>query len=121
MADIQKLKELGELRDEGILTQDEFEKEKNRILNSGNPPPSSGSPPSYNETVHTKQTQYNSPPPITYGSDQPNNTPWIIGGVIAFVILLIIILEAPNLFKAIIIAGATPPAPKINTFLFFTL
>jgi|TARA_B100000809_G_C14897296_1_gene444924 hypothetical protein len=93
VADIQKLKELGDLHAAGILTQDEFEKEKDKILNSGNLPPSSGLPPPYIDTVHTKQTQYNSPPPINYGSDQTNNTPWIIGGVIAFVILLIIIFS----------------------------
>jgi len=97
VADIQKLKELGELKEAGILTEEEFEKEKHKILNSGTLPPSSGSPASYIDTVNTKtltkQTQYNSPPPIDYGSDQSNNTPWIIGGVIAFVILLLIIFS----------------------------
>ena len=34
-------------------------------------------------------------------------------------LLLKKILEAPNLFKAKIIEGTTPPDPKINTFLFF--
>ena len=93
MADIQKLKELGDLQSAGILTQEEFEKEKDKILNSGNIQPSSTSSPSYIDNVHAKQTNYNSPPPISYGSDKPNNTPWIIGGVVAFVILIIIIFS----------------------------
>ena len=94
MADIQKLKELGELRDSGILTQDEFEKEKSKILGGGTTIPSSPSP-SYIDSVHSKRpvNNYNNPPSIDYGSEQPNNTSWIIGGVIAFFILLIIIFS----------------------------
>jgi len=93
VTDIQKLKDLAQLRDSGALTEEEFENEKSKILNSDNLPPSSSSPSSYTNTDNTKQTQYNSPPPIDYGSDQSNNTPWIIGGVIAFGIFLIIIFS----------------------------
>jgi hypothetical protein len=94
VADIQKLKELGELRDAGILTEEEFEKEKDKILNSGNlpphpSPPSSSSLTSFGGVESPSDHQVN--PPVI--SDQSNNTPWIIGGVIAFVILLIIIFS----------------------------
>jgi hypothetical protein len=94
VADIQKLKELGELRDLGILTEEEFEKEKDKILNSSDPPPRFSSPPSSSIPGHSgvnSPSQYpNSPPAI---SNQNSNTPWIIGGVIAFVIFLIIIFS----------------------------
>ena len=44
VADIQKLRELGELRDSGILTQEEFDKEKHKILNNDFSSPSPSTP-----------------------------------------------------------------------------
>jgi hypothetical protein len=79
VVDIQKLKQLAELRDSGALTEEEFENEKYKILNRTNPPQPQ-SPSQYPSSL----------PPI---SDQSNNTLWIIGGVIAFVIFLIIIFS----------------------------
>jgi hypothetical protein len=94
VVDIEKLKELGELRDSGILTQEEFEKEKDRVLNSSNLPPRFSSPPSSSfpgQRGVNSPPQYSNSPPVI--SDQSNNTPWIIGGVIAFVIFLIIVFS----------------------------
>ena len=45
-------------------------------------------------------------------------TTFVITGAAA---VLKVIFETPNLFSAKIIEGATPPAPRINIFLFLTL
>ena len=91
VADIQKLKELGELRDSGILTQDEFEKEKAKILggdSGGAIPASLNSEPKYGVDYRNK----NLPPSF----DQDKEKSWIIWGGIVFVILLIVILSFGN-------------------------
>ena len=85
MADIQKLKELGELRDSGILTQDEFEKEKAKILGGGGTIPSS---PSLQPKYGIDYRNNNLPPSF----DQDKEKSWAIWGGIAFVILLLIVI-----------------------------
>jgi hypothetical protein len=97
VTDIQKLKEIAQLRDSGILTDEEFENEKQKILNGGHT--SHGKShlhsPSYNDSVHTKRNNYVPPSSNNeYRSDQGNpKIPWIIGGIAAVFILLIIIFS----------------------------
>ena len=111
MADIQKLRELGELKEAGILTQEEFDKEKHKILNSDFSPPS---PPSSNmgedwavfnpdgttaDSVSQKKLGLDNPSFFSkldtsnFWSKENSNMRWLIGGFIMFVIFLIIVFS----------------------------
>ena len=84
MTDIQKLKELAQLRDSGVLTEEEFENEKHKILNNNHIPSSPISQPKYG----IDHRNSNLPPTI----DQDKEKSWAIWGGIVFVILLLIVV-----------------------------
>jgi len=106
VADIQKLRELGELKEAGILTQEEFDKEKHKILNNDFSSPSPSTPSSiigenvFNpdgtsaDSASQKELGLNSPGFFSkldtsdFWSKENSNMRWLIGGIILVIFLI---------------------------------